>query len=459
MKKSGVVFSLLAFLQRRQGFFSIVVALSILLAGSITFAAITVGSSTTGVSDHVKYTNLTLTTPASIPAGTLMLASIVINGGSTVGITAPAGWVQIARTDNDVNASLVTYWKVAGSSEPSNYTWVLDTQTRAVGGITPYSGIDATNPIDTSSSNSGFSNSATTTSITTAAANEEVIALFGTDVNKPFGTPVGMTQEYSQSNGAASPTITADDAVQTLASSSGSKIASIDPKKSRYWVAQQIALRPSLPTLTNNIVSYWKLDGNSSDAVGANNGIDSNVTYGASYGKINQGAAFDGSTSYINSNLSLSPRQSYSVSAWVNLSAAPTITGDVIFSSWDTSPKIFVMYIDSVGLHMQTGSNPIDYTHTFLAGTWYLVTATSNWNGTNYVNNLYLNGTNVGSNSSGSSFGSGSLNSYIGTMLYAGTPGAFFQGDIDEVGVWNRALTATEVSQLYNAGMDEQYPF
>jgi hypothetical protein len=236
------------------------------------------------------------------------------------------------------------------------------------------------------------------------------------------------------------------------------KTSPIDPRKSRYWVAQQIALRPSTPTLTNNIASYWKLDGNSNDASGANNGTDSNITYGASYGKINQGALFDGTSSGIDTHLMLTVGQSYSVSAWVKIPSV--LTGsDVIFTAWDTSPKIFLLYLDNIGLHMQTSYNAVDYTYTFSPGTWYFVTATSNWDGTNYDNHLYINGTNVAENASGGSFGGGSLDSYIGYMFYNASPGANFTGDIDELGVWNRALSASEVSQLYNGGSGMQYPF
>ena len=54
--------------------------------------------------------------------------------------------------------------------------------------------------------------------------------------------------------------------------------------------------------LTDNLVSYWKLDGNSNDSVGSNNGSDTNITYGTSYGKINQGALFNGTSSKILTN-------------------------------------------------------------------------------------------------------------------------------------------------------------
>jgi hypothetical protein len=34
-----------------------------------------------------------------------------------------------------------------------------------------------------------------------------------------------------------------------------------------------------------------------------------------------------------------------------------------------------------------------------------------------------------------------------------------FDGMIDEIGVWSRALTSGEVTQLYNSGAGLQYPF
>ena len=51
--------------------------------------------------------------------------------------------------------------------------------------------------------------------------------------------------------------------------------------------------------LTTNIVAYYKLDGNSNDAVGSNNGTDTAITYSAGNGKIVQGAGFNGTTSQI----------------------------------------------------------------------------------------------------------------------------------------------------------------
>jgi hypothetical protein len=227
-----------------------------------------------------------------------MLACIVVTGGSAVGITAPSGWTQITRTDNDVNVTLVTYWKVASASEPSNYSWVLNTQTRAVGGITRYSGVATTNPIDVSSGNIGFGISATTTAVTTSAPNEEVVAVYGTDVNKMFGAPTGMTQEYNQSHTSLGPTIAANDTLQVSAGNSGINTSSIDLHKSRYWVSQQIALRRVSP-ISFDSSSFgseqtYVTSGTWSHTVSGNNRLL--IACAASYQSDFSGATYDGAS-------------------------------------------------------------------------------------------------------------------------------------------------------------------
>ena len=76
----------------------------------------------------------------------------------------------------------------------------------------------------------------------------------------------------------------------------------------------------------------------------------------------------------------------------------------------------------------------------------------------------------------GTSFGSNNVLIYVnGSLLYTGSlsmpaggskvfvgsnnagSGGFYNGLIDEVGVWNRTLTAAEVTELYNAGAGKQY--
>src|SRR5260221_5724868 len=76
-----------------------------------------------------------------------MVAHVIVQttGNS---IAAPSGWNIIKRQDTSTNISTATYWKVAGSSEPTNYTWTFGTSGEASGGIGSYIGVNTTTPID-----------------------------------------------------------------------------------------------------------------------------------------------------------------------------------------------------------------------------------------------------------------------------------------------------------------------
>ena len=96
----------------------------------------------------------------------------------------------------------------------------------------------------------------------------------------------------------------------------------------------------------------------------------------------------------------------------------------------------------------------------FTINTWYFVTIV--FKGSGYATKIYLNGvddTNVGE---GTTF-NGILfqatdNTYVGNSITSGTSN-FANAKFDEVGIWNRALTPTEVSTLYNNGIGKTYPF
>jgi hypothetical protein len=252
---------------RSNYFLSSLLAASVLLVASVTFAAISFASYSQANSNDVTVTQVTVSPPASIIAGNLLLANISINGGNQANVTAPSGWTQILRTDNDSSISIVSYYKIATASEPSNYTWSIDHQTTAKGEISQYSGIDSSNPIDSSSGNTGLGTVATTTSVTTSSANVQIVTLFGVDVGKSanagayFTQPTGMTERYDLSNTPFGPSNASDDVVQATAGSSGSNSSAISGNKARNWVAQQIALRApshqiSVETGTNGSTSY-----------------------------------------------------------------------------------------------------------------------------------------------------------------------------------------------------------
>ena len=72
--------------------------------------------------------------------------------------------------------------------------------------------------------------------------------------------------------------------------------------------------------INDNLISYYKLEGNSNDSIGTYNGTDTSMSYGISYGKIGQGGNFDGSNSVIKMATFARPTTAITASAWVKTS-------------------------------------------------------------------------------------------------------------------------------------------
>ncbi|MEP7265054.1 MAG: LamG-like jellyroll fold domain-containing protein [Bacteroidota bacterium] len=66
---------------------------------------------------------------------------------------------------------------------------------------------------------------------------------------------------------------------------------------------------------------------------------------------------------------------------------------------------------------------------------------------------LYKNGLSVGSIAASGSITSGTQTLYMGNLLYQGT-NFYFKGKLDEVSLWNKALSTQEISCIYNNHID-----
>ncbi|HYF13257.1 MAG TPA: hypothetical protein VD928_03100, partial [Candidatus Paceibacterota bacterium] len=207
------------FLSTRAGISGSIFVAGAFLIVSVVIADISVGNSRTNVSNDVIYSEVTLTKPSGVVSGDLLLASISINGGqpTTATTTHPSGWTLLAKTDNDTHVGILTYWKIAGASEPSSYTWTIGTQVRAVGGITRFTGVSTSNPIDVVASSTGRGTSAIAPSATTTQDGARIITVFAVNVGKEntiFATSTGMTKLYDIKNEPLGPTASAQERSQ-----------------------------------------------------------------------------------------------------------------------------------------------------------------------------------------------------------------------------------------------------
>lgn len=214
--------------------------------------------------------------------------------------------------------------------------------------------------------------------------------------------------------------------------------------------------------LTDNLVSYWKLDSNSNDSLGVSNGTDTAITY-STPSKIGNAAQFNGTTSRVNLGTGNACTAGLTISMWVQTSA---ITGQLLFSKTNgvsaATDSYYVYYYNAGGSNMKiqgfVGSGTADYytdsTIVSLASMSHVVFTDDKTTSSIYINGA-LN-TSLAHTALASLNGAASR-TWIGA--FGSTPSLFMNGSIDEVGLWNRAITLSEVGQLYNGGAGLTYPF
>ena len=212
-------------------------------------------------------------------------------------------------------------------------------------------------------------------------------------------------------------------------------------------------------TLTRGLVGYWPMDEGSGTAAydtsdNNNIGILSGPSWGGSTTtcKIGGCLSFDGTNDYVDAGnaASLDITNAITIEGWIKLNAigayqeiASKISAAGIGYSLriDSNNKIsFVLGATGAAWGGTTGNTALT------AGVWYNVAA--KWDGNNIK--VYLNGADdtVGSPTQ-ASVGTVVQSFTIGEISYGGD---YFNGLIDEVRVYNRALSAEEVRYHYNRG-------
>ena len=209
---------------------------------------------------------------------------------------------------------------------------------------------------------------------------------------------------------------------------------------------------PAFADLSDGLIAYFPFTGNADDAGG--NGYDGTVYGGAAltadrFGMAESAYYFDGVNDYIDigNNESLQPLDSFSVMAWVMLDSLSSNFAHIVSMS-GAVPNGFTGYaIQARGsaVYFSLGNGSNGYYHAVKgnvieAGKWYHLAGI--YSGS--TQSLYINGEEVRTIESGEyTQTSNSLN--IGRMP---TGVNYTQGVIDEVRIYNRALSSAEIAQL-----------
>jgi hypothetical protein len=226
---------------RRATLLALVALALVLSAGARADAAITYRSSSSA--NASSSTSLTIPAPAGLVSGDVMVVSLVTDSG-TVSLTA-SGWTLI-RSTNKGGFIEALYYKVAGSSEPSSYSFSSSASTNLAGGILDYSGISTSTPVDVSVSANSSSGNANCNSVTTTVNNDVVICAPAFPADVTVTPPSGLTERYDVSG--TSVTAEASDYILAVKGSTGTKAAVPSPS-TNAWITTTVALKVGSGTL------------------------------------------------------------------------------------------------------------------------------------------------------------------------------------------------------------------
>jgi hypothetical protein len=205
--------------------------------------------------------------------------------------------------------------------------------------------------------------------------------------------------------------------------------------------------------MMEGLMGEWLFSGNANDTSGSGN---HGAVYGASLTTNRFAAASSaysfGSGQYIASsawdNLPLGSRQR-TLSVWFRLSSVPmnTFTPIANYGQWGKGAlyEVGIWYDSGSGnRYMFFGNGEYVYGHSMSlsTGTWYHLAVTSS--GGNWT--LYLNGTVLRSDSCPINTKGGPV--YFGG--YQGYPSDYFPGAIDDLRIFDRQMSDSEIVELYN---------
>ena len=216
---------------------------------------------------------------------------------------------------------------------------------------------------------------------------------------------------------------------------------------------------------TNGLVGYWPFNGNANDESGnGNNGtVNGAILTSDRNDDTNSAFSFDGLSSSISiSSLNNLQYKPITYSVWINPNELNTISyplgGGLVILGRDWSGNynqgalvIFDYPAAGINNHVgyYTGQSSGQTNYTPLLNQWTLIVMTLDDNDTL---NFYVNGTLVSSQYyPTNSTLDGPFKIGAGTDVDINSNRGLFKGKIDDIGIWNRALTTGEINNLYNS--------
>jgi hypothetical protein len=218
-----------------------------------------------------------------------------------------------------------------------------------------------------------------------------------------------------------------------------------------YTISFSIASAPPPPDINTGLRGYWALNetvGNTaSDSSGNNNAgtlINGPAWNGA--GRVGGAVSFDGVNDYVSlgNPASLIPGNSITLAAWVKLNDLSI--NRFFFAKYAGPTPTFMRYERNQGIKCVVGGTGVVAPASIVTGQWYHAACT--YDGATV--RVYVNGVQVASAAkTGAIADAVGIDWAIGAGIAANSvPLGFMNGLVDEVRLYNRALTPADVALL-----------
>ena len=228
--------------------------------------------------------------------------------------------------------------------------------------------------------------------------------------------------------------------------------------------ATKINVAPNSGTLSTasstELTGYWTFDGKNMstttaiDLSGHNNpgALIGGVVQAR--GRMGQALKFDGLTGTVNLGFNLNRKKELTISAWIKTSVLKSSFGNKIVHQGTSVASDYDFNINTTAAKVSAGwalTTVVTGNTSLVANQWYHVAmvrrgSTGGWQATVYVNGLLDGSGNTATDPDGAS---NIIKTHIGSR---NNTASFFNGSIDDVRIYNRALSAGEVRRLYNMG-------
>ena len=219
------------------------------------------------------------------------------------------------------------------------------------------------------------------------------------------------------------------------------------------------AVAGTISTLPNGLEAFYKLD-DLTDSSGNGNTLTNvgGVTF--SSGKIGDCAIFDANGAggkHLATSVSGGPGSGLTVSMWVKI-VSTSVAGSLIQAvTGDQSGWFIALDGGSSRLAYLAGSGTWSVAEQFGSpfsdNVWYHIVKRADASGVK----IYIDGAEAGSWAN-NTWTSAPIE--LGHFAYhSGSRDESWNGSIDSVGIWNRALTSGEIAELYNSGAGKETPF